>query len=626
MNKLKLKHKILLSFIVAITITVAALSTISLRNMKSQLYQGSTELVSGLSQKEADKITTWLDSRQQMLAAAARQLDKALLPTLQQAEDAGNFVLGYFGTSDGVMYDADPSIDRTGYDPRSRPWYQQAIQENRAIVTAPYEDAAGVGTVVTLAAPVLTNGQLAGVIAGDIAITNLVDDINAIRLPAKGYAMMLSKDGTMIAYRDTAMSLRPATNLDANLSVRNLQKWSREQRLHPVQLNGEHKLVYAQDVANSNWQLLLVLDQKALEAPLGPLLMQQLGMATLAILVAGVLINLLINLLLAPLLRVSQALEQIAGGRGDLTRRITIQSQDEVGQLAGNFNRFVASQAELISQIRSQAEHLGSNAEQASVRANQTVTELGRQQQEVTMVATAVTEMASATHEIANHAEQTATAAQQSSASTELGKQQVNKTRDSIQLLSQEMIQASAVIQRLDLHAKEISSVLSTIQGVAEQTNLLALNAAIEAARAGEQGRGFAVVADEVRILSQRTHASTEEIQVTIKTLQQATAEAVKLMDTSRNLAELSVEDAEAAAAALTEITTAVSLISDMASQIATAAEEQSQVTGEITQNTTAIKDVADELASDAGQSLAQSKDLHKQAGELNGLVSAFIL
>ncbi len=626
MNKLKLKHKILLSFIAAIIITVAAISAISFQDMKTQLYESSEELVSGLGQKEAEKIASWLDSRQQMLAAAARQLGEVPRPALQQAHEAAGFQLTYFGTTEGVMHDADAGLDRTGYDPRSRPWYKQAVQENKAIVTPPYEDVTYEVTVVTLAAPVYSNGRMAGVIGADVPITRLVDDINAVRLPAKGYAMMLSKDGTLLAYRDASLSLQPATRLDPNLSTRNLQQWRQEPRLHPVQLNGEDKLVYARDVPSSDWQLLLVLDKHALEAPLAPLLMQQLGTAALVIIVAAVLISLLIQLLLAPLLRVSIALEQIAGGRGDLTRRIDVQSRDEVGQLAGNFNRFVASQAELIRQIRNQAESLGSTAEQATVRANQTVTELGRQQQEVTMVATAVTEMASATHEIANNAEQTATAAQQSSASTEQGKQQVHKTRDSIQSLSREMTQAASVILRLDQHAKEISSVLSTIQGIAEQTNLLALNAAIEAARAGEQGRGFAVVADEVRVLSQRTHASTEEIQDTISTLQQATAEAVQLMDTSRNLAELSVEDAEAAAEALAEITAAVGLISDMASQIATAAEEQSQVTGEITQNTTTIKDVADELANDAEQSLVQSKDLHRQAGELNGLVSAFTL
>ncbi|MFD1006898.1 methyl-accepting chemotaxis protein [Oceanisphaera ostreae] len=626
MNKLKLKHKILLSFIIAITITVAALSTISYHNLKAELYEDSETLVASLGKLEAEQITRWFDVRQRMLSATAPHLEQALLPALQQAKEAGRFQLSYFGSIDGVMYDDDPSIDRTGYDPRSRPWYKQAIAENKAIITSPYEDATGLGTVVTLAEPVRTYGQVSGVIAGDIGISKLIEDVNAIELPAKGYAMMLSEDGTIIAYQNESMILQPASRIDADITVSNQNKWQQSERLHPVILKGEHKLVYSQAVQGTNWQLVMVLDQTALEAPLTPLLLQQLGIATLVVIAATILISLLVQWLLAPLLRVSQALEQIAGGRGDLTRRIDIQSEDEVGILATNFNRFVASQAELIGQIRSQAQQLGDNADQSSIRANQTVAELARQQQEVTMVATAVTEMASATQEIANNAEQTAAAAQQSIASTAHGKQQVNKTRDSIHSLSEEMVQASGVIKRLDLHAKEISTVLSTIQGIAEQTNLLALNAAIEAARAGEQGRGFAVVADEVRVLSQRTHKSTEEIQVTITTLQQATNEAVKLMETSRNLAELSVEDAEAATTALTEITTAVSLISDMASQIATAAEEQSQVTGEITQNTTAIKDVADDLADDAELSLAQSKDLSKQAGELNGLVSSFIL
>lgn len=615
-----------MSFIVAITITVAALSAISFNNMKARLYEDSETLVASLGKLEAEKVTRWFDVRQRMLSAAAPHLDRALLPALQQAKESGGFQLSYFGAKNGVMYDDDPSIDRTGYDPRSRPWYKQAMAANGAIITSPYEDATGLGTVVTLAEPVRTHGQIRGVIGGDIGISQLIKDVNAIQLPAKGYAMMLSKDGTIIAYQDESMILQPASRIDDDITVANQNKWQQSQQLHPVKLKEANKLVYSQAVPGTDWQLLMILDRAALEAPLTPMLLQQLGIATLVVVIATILISLLVQWLLAPLLRVSQALAQIADGRGDLTRRIDIQSQDEVGTLATNFNRFVASQAELIGRIRSQAEYLGNNAEQASIRANQTVTELGRQQQEVTMVATAVTEMASATHEIANNAEQTATAAQQSSSSTAHGKQQVNKTRDSIQSLSQEMIQAASVIQRLDVHAKEISSVLSTIQGIAEQTNLLALNAAIEAARAGEQGRGFAVVADEVRVLSQRTHKSTEEIQDTISTLQQATKEAVQLMATSRNLAELSVEDAEAAADALTEITTAVSLISDMASQIATAAEEQSQVTGEITQNTTAIKDVADELAHDAELSLAQSKDLHKQAGELNGLVSAFIL
>ncbi|MDP5292132.1 methyl-accepting chemotaxis protein [Oceanimonas sp. CHS3-5] len=626
MNNLKLKHKILLSFVVAIILTVAILSGLSFREMKDQLYQDSEQAVAVLAEKEAARVSEWLRIRQAMLTAAGQQLRDEPRPALQLVKEAGDFQLSYFGTADGVMIDAQPR-DRSSYDPRSRPWYKQAQQENRAIVTPPYEDATFGGTVVTLAQPVThAAGGLAGVIGADVAISSLVDSVNAIRLPAEGQAMMLSQDGTLIASQNAGLALQPATRLDEELTAANLSRWQQLTRLNPVTLNGEAKLVYAEAIPGSNWQLLFMLDKAALEAPLSGLLWRQLGMSALVILAAVVLISLLMQYLLGPLVGVSRALAQIADGKGDLTQRIELHGKDEVGLLAANFNRFVSSQAELIRQIRHQAEHLGGNAEQASVRANQTVTELGRAQQEVTMVATAVTEMASATQEIAHNAEQTATAAQQSRASTEQGKQLVNKTRDSIFGLAKEMEQAAAVITRLDQHAHDISSVLATIQGVAEQTNLLALNAAIEAARAGEQGRGFAVVADEVRVLSQRTHASTEEIQGTIGTLQQATGEAVKLMQASRNMAELSVEDAEAAAQALEEITAAVGLISDMASQIATAAEEQSQVTGEITQNTTAIKDVSDQLADDAEQSLKQSRDLHQQAGELNGLVSAFTL
>lgn len=626
MNKLKLKHKILLSFIAAIVITVAALSTISFHNLKKQLYEDNTILLADLSKLEAEKITRWFEVRHRMLMAAGKQVIDEPVPSLIQAQDSGQFAVTYFTNTQGESRYSTLVEQNNNYDPRTRPWYQAAVQKDGAIITAPYEDASGLGTVVSLAVPVKASGRLQGVIAGDIAISRLINDINAIQLPANGYAMIVSQDGTVIAFNDESKILQPATRIDDDITVRNQQTWLASNALHPVNLMGQDKLLYNQAIPGTDWQLLMVLDKNALEAPLTPMLLQQLGIAALVVVVASVLISLLVQWLLAPLLRVSQALAQIAGGRGDLTRRIEIQSQDEVGILAANFNRFVASQAELISQIRSQAEHLSDNAQQASVRANQTVNELGRQQQEVTMVATAVTEMASATQEIANNAEQTAAAAQQSSTSTAHGKQQVNKTRDSIHSLSQEMIQAGDVIQRLDLHAREISSVLSTIQGIAEQTNLLALNAAIEAARAGEQGRGFAVVADEVRVLSQRTHASTEEIQVTITTLQQATTEAVNIMETSRNLAELSVEDAEVAAQSLTEITTAVTLISDMASQIATAAEEQSQVTMEITQNTTAIKDVSDQLTVEAENSLEHANDLQKQAVELNGLVSTFIL
>ncbi|MBO1109760.1 methyl-accepting chemotaxis protein [Plesiomonas shigelloides] len=356
------------------------------------------------------------------------------------------------------------------------------------------------------------------------------------------------------------------------------------------------------------------------------LLLSQFGLALLVLVCSLSAIAYLISFLLGPLANVTHALACIANGKGDLTQRIVVKTHDEVGQLASSFNRFVGSQHKLISDIRILATELNEDADRSLFSNQKTVGELQRQQQDVTMVATAVTEMASATQEIAASAEQTATATQQSTASSEQGKILVNKSRQSINNLASEMSEATVVIGALHQHAQAISGILSTIQSIAEQTNLLALNAAIEAARAGEQGRGFAVVADEVRVLSRRTQDSTQEIHATIDTLQQTTASAVSLMQISQNLASDSVKDADAAALALDEITQAVTLISDMASQIATAAEEQTQVTGEITQNTTAIKDVTDEIALGAMRDLEQAKALKEKADNLKNQVATFIL
>ena len=374
------------------------------------------------------------------------------------------------------------------------------------------------------------------------------------------------------------------------------------------------------------WCFTAKVDKKTLEAPLTNLMLTQLGLAALALIVSVLAISWLLSLLLGPLARVSQALSRIADGNGDLTQRIEVDSQDEVGVLADSFNRFVSSQHELISHIRQLATELDLDAERSLCTNQTSVEELQRQQQEVAMVATAVTEMSSATHEIAANAESTAAASQQSAQSSAQGKGLVDKTRSTINSLASEIDETTVVMGELSLHAQAISSILTTIQEVAEQTNLLALNAAIEAARAGEHGRGFAVVADEVRVLSRRTQESTAEIYTTIETLQNTTKQAVSLMDSSKGLANNSVDDVNAAAKALEEITQAVNIISDMAGQIAIAAEEQTQVTNEITQNTVAIKDVTDEITESALTHLSQAKVLKDRAADLSDKVATFIL
>ncbi|KRW58707.1 chemotaxis protein [Aeromonas allosaccharophila] len=623
MKNLSLKQKILLSVVIALSLVISLLSWQSYSSQKNLLLQGSQEQLQRLGTQQAASVSDWLSARRDVIQALGNKASSEPLNALQQAQVSGRFQLTYFGESSGKMHDSDPSINRDGYDPRSRGWYQEAMSKGGLIVTKPYLDVAYNIMVVTLAQPVS-----GGVIGGDLSIASLVEDVTKMQLPADGFAIMMHKDGTIIAYKDAAKAMKPASEIDNDLTNALIEQSKSSKELVPAYFDneGRDKLLWAVDIPDTDWELVLVLDKAALEAPLSSLLMTQLGMALLVLVGSILAISWLVSMLLGPLTKVSQALARIADGNGDLTQRIKIDANDEVGQLANSFNRFVGSQHQLIGNIRKLANELNADAERSLVTNQAAVDELQRQQQEVTMVATAVTEMASATMEIAGNAENTAAAAQQSAQSSEQGKMLVNKTRQSINGLAEEVGQATEVIGELSRHAQAITSILSTIQGIAEQTNLLALNAAIEAARAGEQGRGFAVVADEVRVLSRRTQDSTQQIQSTIETLQQTTARAVSLMQTSQGLADNSVQDADQAVRALEEITSAISLISDMAGQIATAAEEQTQVTGEITQNTTAIKDVSDEITAAAMRDLDQAQSLKGRATDLNQQVSTFIL
>ena len=613
----------MLSVVLALAVIIVLLSWNSYTSQKALLLKSSIDNVSQSGKQQATSIEDWLASRQQIIKSVANKVEGNTLSALQQAAFSGGFQLTYFGDSSGKMTDSDPSIDRTGYDPRTRPWYKQALLQSSTVITKPYLDTAYNLLVVSIA-----KTTQSGVVAGDLSIEALVDSVNTMPLPADGYAIMMHKDGTVIAYKDARKVMADITRIDSKINHQLILSNSQNGEFTPVyfESEGREKLVWGENINNTDWQLLFVLDKQTLEAPLISLLLTQLVLVAVALLLSVLAISWLLGVLLAPLSRVSQALSTIADGNGDLTQRITVDTQDEVGVLADSFNRFVSSQHELISHIRQLATDLDFDAEKSLITNQSSVSELQRQQQEVAMVATAVTEMASATHEIAANAENTATASQQSAQSSREGKLLVDKTRNTINSLAGEIDQTTTVIGELSLHAQAISSILTTIQEIAEQTNLLALNAAIEAARAGEQGRGFAVVADEVRVLSRRTQNSTAEIYTTIETLQNTTKKAVSLMDSSKGYANNSVDDVNAAAHALEEITLAVNEISDMAGQIAVAAEEQTQVTNEITRNTVAIKDVTDEITTSATAHLSQAEVLKDRATDLNAKVATFVL
>jgi methyl-accepting chemotaxis protein len=311
---------------------------------------------------------------------------------------------------------------------------------------------------------------------------------------------------------------------------------------------------------------------------------------------------------------------------GDLTARVDLQSKDEIGHIANAFNRMADKFYDAINQVKDAISQLAAAAEETSVVNAQTTSGINQQQMETSQVASAITEMNATVHEVARSAVAAAEAAKKADISFEEGRAVVNKIIDAITGLANEVEQSSQVIRELEQESENIGTVLDVIKGIAEQTNLLALNAAIEAARAGEQGRGFAVVADEVRTLAGRTQQSTLEIEEMINRLQAGANKAVKVMEVGKEKSLHGVEQASAAGEALNTINQAVDEINNMNTQIASAAEEQSTVTEEINRNIVNINQVAEQTSEGSKQASQASEDLARLAEQLKSLVGMFKL
>ena len=311
-------------------------------------------------------------------------------------------------------------------------------------------------------------------------------------------------------------------------------------------------------------------------------------------------------------------------GDGDLTVQVRLQTRDELNQIADQINSMGLRFRELVGNVLRSTQQVAASAEELSASSTQTNHGINEQLSQTDQVATAMNEMTATVQEVARNTANASHAAHGAAQAADKGKAIIIESIRAIGELAGEVGHATEVIRRLEADAMDITKILDVISGIAEQTNLLALNAAIEAARAGEQGRGFAVVADEVRTLASRTQAATREIQEMIEKVQRGSKESVDVMGRSRKKAEGAVDHAENAGQALEEIVAAVGIISDMNAQVATAAEEQSAVAEEINRNVVQISEASTHNAAASTQVASSSNSLARLSEELNGMVSVF--
>lgn len=528
-----------------------------------------------------------------------------------------------YGMSNGAyaFWPGDPKM--SNYDPRVRPWYKTAMANpGKTLRTEAYywagDDAVLVSTVRAVANQL---GAQGGVVNIDVSLKQLTEIVKQIKLGETGYLMLMENNGTVLVDPK-----QPEHNFKALNSLGDgyAQLAKAGKGLVEVELNGERYMANVWPSEQLGWTFVgLIKQADVMSAATQLTWLIAIIAAVLAVFFAVVGAS-FASLIVRPIRSVASGLEGIAQGEGDLTKNLDVRGKDETAQLASWFNQFLAAIRTLIQSIGGAATKILATS-QSSTRVSSDMAEAaGRQREAVDMVSTAFHEMVATANEVARSCSQAAESADSGQRQAREGQQQIDAAVTSVDRLSQEIEQSAQSMQQLERDSNDIQSILGTIRSIAEQTNLLALNAAIEAARAGEQGRGFAVVADEVRALAKRTADSTAEIDGLLGNLAKRTSQVTQQMHASLEVSQQSVSRIGEARSSFGLIRESVDVIRDMNTQIATAAEEQHQVAEDINRHISQIHGDAQLVADLANSARVDSQSLAGLSNELDGLVRRF--
>lgn len=595
-------------------------TTSSLDRRQTEAQEVSTTL----NKLSASRARTWLESYISTLESSSIQLDNG-----QTAESLTKFIehscsadLAYVALDDGEFTTSQKVSLPTNFDARSRDWFKQAKATQGWIITTPYRDTATGELVVTIASPTFYAGK-SGVIGLDIKIDSMTSDIVATSVPYMS-SMLLSDDGTIIAHSNSDLVLKNVSTLSRDLNASVIRTVEANDQFHEVDISGATYILSAQQIDGTNWHFVSYLDKDAYFASVYQDIKLDLAIKVVSFFILIFVLKYLIYSSFKPFSELNQKIESLSKGHSDLTQRLPVKQLDEIGLLSQSLNAFIDKLRGIVESINSSSDQLNKEAQISQRVATNSLDSIGSQTSELSLITVAVQEMAHTAIEVANNSELAANSAQLASDSCRIGKEIISVNQDSITNLSSHIKDSAEIIKEVEGSAQEIKSIVSTITDIAEQTNLLALNAAIEAARAGEQGRGFAVVADEVRVLSQRTHNSTSEIRDMIERLQTISVIAVESMGKGESLASDCVEEAAKATQALDDISSKIDQISDMSSQISSAASEQKVVTNEVSKNIELVNETARKIEHEIETTGAQSQSIHRISSEISEQVRNF--
>ena len=581
---MSLKQRLLAFVIALLGVVVAALTSLAYKEMREEIVAGVTYEIESAVRGNRQAISRWAEQRRDAMSAAAARLGDVAdpRPFLTTGKDAGRFEQTFAGYADKRMiHNLADKKAAEGYDPTSRPWYKLAVEKRSAIATEPYVFASTKKLGITFARAFESHG-VTGVVGGDITLEDVIAIVTGIQLRGDGYAFLATRDGKVVAHAKPDSTLKPVAEVMPGFDAAALQNAGDTIALREMTIDGRTKYVAVTSIPGADWALAAVIDKAAILAPLTTLLWSLILSGVLVAALGAVATHFALTRLLKDLFGLRDALTEIAGGQGDLTRQLPVTARDEIGQTAEAFNRFIASLRTMFLEVRDNATQLNSGIDDLSGVTRTLSSESERQAETLSATAATIEEITVSINHIADNARQAEDLASHAGEVSTRSRAAVAGLSGDIDQISSEVGRLATTLDSLGRRSSEMNSIIAAIREIAEQTNLLALNAAIEAARAGESGRGFAVVADEVRKLAERTAKATVDIGGLIDATHGDIRSALTDMNDTQRSVGTGLSASQAVASEIAGIEDEVARVVASVRDIAASTREQSVATNEM--------------------------------------------